>query len=99
MSNDERKKELMKAWKAREQEQLVASIPMSHENLRALFDLLDRENAPPCDHTLKETIEFLRERSLDVDRVLAWLREYGGYCDCEVIYNVDDKFGPIVGRE
>jgi len=98
MSKDPRKEELKKAWKQQDEQKLVASIPMPHQDLRGLFDHLDREGAPPCDHTLRETIEFLQKRALDVERVVPWLREYGGYCDCEVICNVDDKFGEIVGR-
>jgi len=72
---------------------------LSLQDLRELFDHLDREGAPPCDHTLRETEAFLRSRGLNVERVLPWLREHGGYCDCEVIYNVDDKFGEFVGRQ
>ncbi|MDB6058289.1 MAG: hypothetical protein JWO95_2133 [Verrucomicrobiales bacterium] len=98
MSKDPDKDALKKAWKEQQREKLVASIPMPQADLRALFDFLDREGAPPCDHTLRETIEFLKQRQLDVDRIIPWLHEYGGYCDCEVIFNVDDKFGEIVGR-
>ena len=60
MSNDARKHALKKAWKEQEHQKLVASIPMSHQHLRDLFDHLDREGAPQCDHTLRETIEFSR---------------------------------------
>ena len=98
MSEDPQKEELKKSWKLQERQKLVASIPMPHADLRALFDFLDRKDAPQCDHTLRETIEFLQQRALDVERIILWLNEYGGYCDCEVIYNVDDKFGEIVGR-
>src|SRR5690349_10843967 len=98
MSADPRKDELKKAWKEQERQKLIASIPMSHQDLRDLFDHLDRQDAPPCDHTLRETLDFLRQRGLDADRVVPWLEEHGGFCDCEVIYNVDDKFGEIVGR-
>jgi hypothetical protein len=98
MNNDPRKEELKKAWKEQERQKLIASIPMPQQDLLALFNYLDRENPPPCDHTLRETIEFLKKRELDVERIVPWLRENGGYCDCEVIFNVDDKFGEIVGR-
>jgi hypothetical protein len=98
MSNDSRKDELKKAWKEQEQQKLVSSIPIPHQDLRDLLDYLDRPNPPQCAHTLRETIEFLQKRNLNVERTVAWLREYGGYCDCEVIFNVDDKFGEIVGR-
>ena len=98
MSKDPRKEEMKSAWRLQETDRLVASIPMPHVDLRALFDFLDREGAQQCDHTLRETIQFLRQRGLDVERVVPWLRAHGGYCDCEVIFNVEDKFGQIVGR-
>jgi hypothetical protein len=60
--------------------------------LHDLFDWLDREDAPACDHTLRETVEFLRQRGLDVERVVSWLQEHGGFCDCEVLYNVEEQF-------
>ncbi len=28
---------------------------------------------------------------------VAWLAEYGGGCDCEVIANVEDRWGEVVG--
>jgi len=93
------KKGRKKEWCEQERQKLIVSIPMSHQDLRNLLDYLDREGAPQCNHTLKETIGFLKKRGLDVDRVVAWLHENGGYCDCEVIYNIDEKFGKFVGRE
>ena len=98
MSKDPHKEELKKAWKQQEQQRLIASIPMPHQDLRALFEHLNRDGAPPCDHTLRETTEFLQKRGLDLERTIPWLRENGGYCDCEVLCNVEEKFGKIVGR-
>jgi hypothetical protein len=40
----------------------------------------------------------LKERELAVEPVVAWLQQYSGYRDCEVIFNLDEKFGEIVGR-
>jgi hypothetical protein len=71
--------------------------PISSEELRALFDWLDRPNPPPCDHSLRETRQFLESRQLPVEPTLAWLKEYGGFCDCEVIFNVTDKWGERIG--
>jgi len=31
-------------------------------------------------------------RSLDVERVTGWLRGAGGYCDCEVLANVEGQW-------
>jgi hypothetical protein len=97
MSKDPRKEELKRAFKQHERQRLIDSIPISHEDLRDLFDHLDRGGIE-CDHTFRETTAFLEARGLDVERVIAWLREHGGFCDCEVIYNVDEKFGEIIGR-
>ena len=89
MSIDPRKDDLKKCMeKSRKRQKLIASIPMPQEDLLDLLNYLDRENPPPCDHTLRETVEFLQKRGLDVERVVPWLREHGGYCDCEVIFNV-----------
>jgi hypothetical protein len=95
---DPDKKALKRARKQKQRERLEASIPMSRSDLKDLFDWLDRDGAPPCDHTLRETTEFLKGRNLDPARIIPWLNEYGGYCDCEVIYNVEQEFGPLVGR-
>jgi len=97
MSDEQRKKDLKLAWKAEERRKLVSSIPMPHTELRDLFDYLDR-NSGNCDHTLRGTISFLEGRHLDTAPVVEWLRKNGGYCDCEVISNVEDVFGELVGR-
>jgi hypothetical protein len=98
MSKDANKDALKKAWREQENQKLLASLPLSTEDLKELFDYLDRPNPPPCDHTLRDTIRFLEKKKLDVQRIVPWLKEHGGYCDCEVIYNVDDKFADLIGR-
>lgn len=98
MTKDARKQALKKAWKHQERQKLVASIPMPHDELRALFDYLDTEGAETCDRTLRATVAFLQRRGLDVETIVPWLHEHGGYCDCEVAANVEDAFGDIVGR-
>jgi hypothetical protein len=43
-----------------------------------------------CDHTLKFTRQWLREnvKKKSHDKVIKWLQNNGGYCDCEVTCNV-----------
>jgi len=98
MSNKDRKRELKAAFKAKELETLEASMPLSKEELRGLFDYLDNEEASCCDHTAKKTLSYLRSRSLDPERIVPWLQELGGYCDCEVLANVEEKFEKILGK-
>jgi hypothetical protein len=35
-------------------------------------------------------------RGLAVEKTVPWLREQGGYCDCEVLANVEDRFGELI---
>jgi len=73
--------------------------PIGDADLKSLFEYLDRLDRPPCSHTLKETIEFLKEHGLPIDPTVTWLGVNGGYCDCEVIYNATTKWGDKVGWE
>ena len=98
MSKDPRKEALKKAWKEQERKKLIDSIPMPQQDLRDLFDYLDREETPPCDHTYKTTLEFLQKRSLDPARIVPWLQQHGGHCDCEVLANVESEFGDILEK-
>ena len=93
----EEKRRLKAQFKKNEQDALRASIPMGIVELKDLLSYLNRADAPECDHTLKETMEYVKSKSLDPDKIVPWLNEHGGYCDCEVISNVYDDVGDIVG--
>ncbi len=41
-----------------------------------------------CDETLRFTRQWLHANRIDVDTNLAQMRELGGYCDCEVWFNI-----------
>ena len=46
-----------------------------------------------CDHTLRHTQSWAEQQGLDAQRVLESVSEFGGFCDCEVLFNVTpDKF-------
>lgn len=95
--NKEDKKILKALFKQKEQDALRASIPLEITDLKDLLTFLNRNNAPACDHTFKETIQFLKAHNHNPDTVVPWLIEHGGGCDCEVICNVYDEVGDIVG--
>jgi hypothetical protein len=80
-----------------ESENVPTEPPISHADLKSLFEFLDRTDPEPCTHTHKETIEFLKEHDLPVDPTVAWLKAHGGHCDCEIIYNVTDEWGDKIG--
>ena len=76
----------------------IPGLPISNEQLKELFDYLDRPNPPPCTHTFKETAEFLKSKNLPIEATLIWLGENGAGCDCEVIFNTEAEWGEQVGR-
>lgn len=97
MTSDDRKRELKAQFRDAAEKRLIASLPLDIQTLKDLLSYLNREAAPACDHSLRETIAFLQGRKIDPAPVIPWLQEQGGYCDCEVIGNVYDAVGDLVG--
>ncbi len=91
------KKELVREFKQREISEARKKMCLAPDQLRELLAYLDEQIfglGIPCDHTLARTETWARGKGLDVERVLASVREFGGFCDCEVAYNVTpDVFG------
>ena len=66
---------------------------MSRELFEKLFDYLDQQlEENKCKHNLDLSALFLNNNSCPVEPVLEWLCENGGGCDCEVLFNVEEKF-------
>ena len=93
------KVELKKAWKEQQRQKLLDSIPIPNQQFRSLFDYLENEGVDQCDHTLRITTKFLQLNECNVETVLTWLREHGGYCDCEVLANVGSEFDGFLDNE
>jgi len=92
-SDRDRKRDLKRQFKDRERAKAEARLPMPKPELAALFARLDEQLSDgDCDHTLRHTEAFLAERGLDAAAVVPWLRDSGGYCDCEVLANVEDQW-------
>lgn len=64
---------------------------LSNECLLELLDYIDSQMTfRPCKGDLSITIDFLRKIGCrDIEGTVSWLKEYGGYCDCEVLANMD----------
>ncbi|QDO86729.1 DUF2695 domain-containing protein [Shewanella psychropiezotolerans] len=65
-------------------------MPISLSNLGKLFDYLDVKLEEGCDHTPKITTDFLASINLSSEKILPWLQDQGGYCDCEILANVEE---------
>jgi len=80
--------------KAKDKQNFQDSLPMDEELFWNLFDYVDEklEANDGCDHSLTFTREFLETQKVDVESVLDWIINEGGGCDCEVLYNVEERF-------
>lgn len=66
--------------------------PLRDDELDVLVATLERRLfVAGCDGTLGIAEQWLTASGLDVARVLAWLQRHGGFCDCEVLFNVVPK--------
>lgn len=93
-SEKERRKQIMDDLKQNADQEFESSLPMSRDNFKKLFDHLDTYlNDKGCDDTNSMTKTFLVQSKIEkVEEVLQWLAEKGGYCDCEVLANVEEQF-------
>jgi len=90
----DRRKQLASGVKKAEQAREEASRPLDREVLSELFNYVDAKiEAEECDHSLRFTREFLSKRGADTPVVIEWLQSYGGFCDCEVAANVEERWG------
>ncbi len=81
-------------YKDLQRQAFESSLPMARELFLDLFDYLNEQSETTgCNHDFLLTEQFLRDKQVNnVEEVLEFLRENGGYCDCEVIFNVEEKF-------
>lgn len=70
------------------------SLLIDRESFQKLFDYLDAELTDKnCNDTNSLTKTFLLQTNIqNVDEVLEWLTEHGGYCDCEILANIEEQF-------
>jgi hypothetical protein len=88
-----RRKALKQANRQAEREAIRSGLPLSPEQMRNLFDFVDEQlSSVDCDDSLRWTLAFLENGRLAVDPVVRWLQNAGGYCDCEVLANAEEKF-------
>ncbi|MCP4986377.1 MAG: DUF2695 domain-containing protein [Colwellia sp.] len=74
-------------------------MPISFKDLATLFNRLDEVlSNESCDHTPKITKAFLESKNLNIKKILPWLEEYGGYCDCEVLANVEESWESEINK-
>lgn len=93
-SQKENRKQLLQELKRKAKAQFENSLPMKRELFLKLFDYLSEQlDEKECDNGSTLTNTFLLENKIEnVQQVLEWLAENGGYCDCEILANVEQMF-------
>ena len=93
-SEKEKRKEILDNLRKKADEKFENSLPMDRKYFKNLFDFLDKElEGKGCDHTSLLTQTFLTHHKIEnADKILEWLSEKGGYCDCEILANVEEQF-------
>ena len=87
----QRRKEALRLARERQRAEARAALPLPDCDLQAMFDELDRKlPSHGCDHTRRLTRLFLERRGLPIEAVLTWLDANGGFCDCEILANVEE---------
>ena len=90
----ERRKQIKRELREKAKLEFENSLPISREKFTQLFDFLDEKLGEyNCDDSLKLTNQFFHEYKIEnIQEVKNWLQENGGYCDCEVVNNVEEMF-------
>lgn len=92
MDKNERKK-ILKELKEKKKAEFDKSLPMSRDLFEELFEFLDEQiGQNGYNHSVEIMTSFLNKRKISSEPVLNWLEEHGGYCDCEVLMNVENTF-------
>jgi hypothetical protein len=87
------KRDLKKEWQWRQRAAAKAALPLSNDQMKALFDYLDVELPKQgCDDTRRITETWLKDQTLELDKVLVWFDDNGGFCDCEVLANCEQAW-------
>lgn len=90
----EKRKQIKRELRDKARLEFEQSLPISRDDFQNLFDFLDEKlSDEECDDKLTLTFEFLEKKEIkNIEEVESWLRDNGGYCDCEVLYNIEEKF-------
>jgi hypothetical protein len=97
------KKKLLENWaqlSGDERKRFLGNLPAERERIEDLFDYLDvRLSKTDCSHDLKNTMQFLMERQMNMPRFMSWLNENGAYCDCEILQKVEPQWFKAFGED
>lgn len=80
-----------------EKQKFLTDLPMEEVLFPKLFTFLNEKlQQKSCKHTIENTFTFLAKHNVkNLHQVIDWLADNGGYCDCEILYNVTELFSHL----
>jgi hypothetical protein len=89
-----KRKEIRTQLAEKELVEFKSGLPIDENTFPELFDYLDSQlSKKGCDHTTILTRTFLDKKGVsNTAQIMKWLADNGGFCDCEVLANVEDLF-------
>ena len=87
-------KKMRQHYKDLQRQAFESSLPMARELFLDLFGYLNEQSETTgCNHDFSLTEQFLRDKQVNnVEEVLECSDLTFRCCDCEVIFNVEEKF-------
>jgi len=94
MEDKERRRQIKIELRAKAKAEFESSLPMNRERFKGLFNYLNSVlQKEKCNEDHELTIWFLELIGVEnVDEVVGWLIGNDGFCDCEVLANVEERF-------
>ena len=96
----ERRSKIKRELKQKEEQKILDALPISIDGLQKCFDFLDKKlSEKGCDNTFKFTFGFIEQNNLPKNDLIQWFSDNGGFCDCEILMNVEDKINDKLKAE
>lgn len=87
-----RRRFLRDAYKNAERVARTALLTIDQDQLEQLLDYVDeRLGEQPCDHTARHAQRWAQSHRIEWETLAEGLLEFGGYCDCEIVMNVEPE--------
>ncbi len=91
--------EVLSQLSGQELEEYIAALPIKPDELEELFFYIrSRFKNQLCDDTAKFTMQYLVDNRLPFPKIIAWLNENGGYCDCKILENIETEWVKAFGE-
>ncbi len=89
---DQQRRDVRRAYKETERGRAREAMVLDEAQLSDLLDYLGVHVAEAgCDHTLRFTEAWASERGIESSVFVRSVKQFGGYCDCEVVANVEPE--------